>query len=154
MAVGSMPGTLIGTISNNVGQLTLWLRVVTPPPPLHWASGDGLWEIGGSTPSARVGKQLTYVWEPREAWKPDEVRELCEELGLVHGVDPFQQPPTTAPGAYFRLHGRKGYRYSCTDLDLDQLMEMAKSRSPVYVLFNNVSMLADAGRFQRLAQGR
>jgi uncharacterized protein YecE (DUF72 family) len=94
---------------------------------------------------------LTCVWEPRGEWKGEEVRELCEELGLVHGVDPFQQSPAAGPFGYFRLHGRTGYRYRYSDQELEQLREMAGKHASCYVLFNNISMLEDARRFQRLA---
>jgi uncharacterized protein YecE (DUF72 family) len=93
---------------------------------------------------------LTCVWEPRGQWEAEEVRELCEELGLVHGVDPFQQSPVAGPFGYFRLHGRTGYRYRYSDQDLEQLREMAGKHASCYVLFNNISMLEDARRFQRL----
>jgi uncharacterized protein YecE (DUF72 family) len=93
---------------------------------------------------------LTCVWEPRGQWEAEEVRELCEELGLVHGVDPFQQSPVAGPFGYFRLHGRTGYRYRYSDQELVQLREMAGKHASCYVLFNNISMLEDARRFQRL----
>jgi uncharacterized protein YecE (DUF72 family) len=95
-------------------------------------------------------ERLTAVWEPRGTWKPEEVQELCEELGLVHAVDPYQQPTTTSGMGYFRLHGITGYRYRFTTADLEQLLMMARSRTPCYVLFNNIAMLADARRFQQL----
>jgi len=94
---------------------------------------------------------LKCVWEPRGDWKAEEVRELCEELGLVHGVDPFHQAPVFGAFGYFRLHGRTGYRYRYSDQDLEQLREMAGPHASCYVLFNNISMLEDARRFQRLA---
>jgi uncharacterized protein YecE (DUF72 family) len=94
---------------------------------------------------------LRCVWEPRGEWEAEEVRELCEELGLVHGVDPFQQSPVAGPFGYFRLHGRTGYRYRYSDQELEQLREMAGKHASCYVLFNNISMLEDARRFQRLA---
>jgi uncharacterized protein YecE (DUF72 family) len=94
---------------------------------------------------------LTCVWEPRGEWEAEEVRELCEELGLVHGVDPFDQNPVAGTFGYFRLHGRGGYRYRYSDQDLEQLREMAGKHAWCYVLFNNIFMLEDARRFQRLA---
>jgi uncharacterized protein YecE (DUF72 family) len=89
-------------------------------------------------------------------------------LDLVHGVDPFHQNPVAGPFGYFRLHGRAGYRYRYSDQDLEQLLEMAgkrpawhgrlarvahgqDGRATCYMLFNNISMLEDARRFQRLA---
>jgi uncharacterized protein YecE (DUF72 family) len=46
-------------------------------------------------PRGRGAARLAYVWEPRGEWKASEVQELCEELELVHAVDPFQQRKQT-----------------------------------------------------------
>lgn len=111
-------------------------------------------EVRRANGSGRTTNWLTCVWEPRGKWQAVEIQEVCEELGLVHGVDPFQQPPMTKRLGYFRLHGRAGYRYRYTDADLGELLEMAMRREPCYVLFNNMTMLEDARRFQRLASGQ
>jgi uncharacterized protein YecE (DUF72 family) len=107
-------------------------------------------EVKRTWPAQQPAGSDTFVWEPRGEWKPEEIQELCEELGLVHGVDPFQHAPRTADLGYFRLHGRTGYRYRYTDEDLARLLELAGSRQPCYVLFNNISMLDDARRFEEL----
>jgi len=91
------------------------------------------------------------VWEPRGEWKAEEVKELCEELGLVHGVDPFQQMPVSVGTGYFRLHGRSGYRHRYSNVELEELRARTPAWSPRYVLFNNLSMWDDAQRFQKLA---
>lgn len=108
-------------------------------------------KIRSDTRSKSEEERLTLVWEPRGEWKAEEVKELCEELGLVHGVDPFQQMPVTAGGGYFRLHGRGGYRYRYSDAELEELLAKTRAWSPCYVLFNNLSMREDAQRFQALA---
>jgi len=120
------------------------------PTPEHKSNLRAFFRELGQRSSQAGGGELTYVWEPRGAWKPEEVCELCKEWGLVHGVDPFQQAPTTAGLGYFRLHGRTSYRYRYTSADFEQLVEMAQRRVPCYLLFNNMSMLEDAKRFQRL----
>jgi uncharacterized protein YecE (DUF72 family) len=102
-------------------------------------------------PPPSRAEPLMCVWEPRGEWKAEEVRELCEELGLVHGVDPFHQSPVAGSFGYFRLHGRTGYHYRYRDQELEQLQGMAGKHTSCYVLFNNTSMLEDARRFQRLA---
>ena len=107
-------------------------------------------EIKPELPFSNGVGLLTCVWEPRGEWQAEEVRELCEELGLVHGVDPFHQSPAAGPFGYFRLHGRTGYRYRYSDQELEQLREMAGKHAPCYVLFNNISMLQDARRLRRL----
>jgi len=96
-------------------------------------------------------KGVKFAWEPRGDWNLEEVRGLCQELKLVHAVDPFAQEPATGKPGYFRLHGRGGYRYRYTDQDLGQLLDIARRCRPCYVLFNNISMLEDARRFAKLA---
>jgi len=100
---------------------------------------------------AEPGGELgTFIWEPRGEWKPEEVKELCAELNLVHAVDPFERLPVTTGMGYFRLHGRTGYRYKYTEADLQALLDIARGFQPCYVLFNNISMLEDARRFMEL----
>lgn len=89
---------------------------------------------------------LDLVWEPRGDWPDSLVRELCEELGLTHAVDPFRQVPVWARVPYYRLHGLTGYRHRFTDEELEELCQRV-GRGPAYVLFNNVSMREDALRF-------
>ncbi len=107
-------------------------------------------EIRQRAGMTRRSEDLIFAWEPRGKWKSEVVHELCEDLGLVHGVDPFSQHTTTKGIGYFRLHGRGGYRYRYTDGDLEQLLERARQSKPCYVLFNNIAMLADARRFVKL----
>ncbi|MFQ6112108.1 MAG: DUF72 domain-containing protein [Nitrospinota bacterium] len=93
---------------------------------------------------------LTLIWEPRGSWQEEEVLELCRELGLVHGVDPFTSKPLWGEPRYFRLHGRGGYRHKYSDEELKELKEMLGEAGGAYVLFNNVFMFEDAQRFKRL----
>ena len=89
------------------------------------------------------------VWEPRGDWKPAEIKELCAELNLVHGVDPFKDKPSHGRLKYFRLHGKTGYSYHFTEEDLGWL-KREWARGDVYFMFNNVSMLEDSQRFMVL----
>ncbi len=89
-------------------------------------------------------------WEPRGAWPRDIVAMLCEELSLVHVVDPFQQQPVTRGVAYFRLHGKGGYRYQYTEEDLRSLYAMCQPFAETWVLFNNAHMWHDAQTFTTL----
>ncbi|HLI33519.1 MAG TPA: DUF72 domain-containing protein [Terriglobia bacterium] len=106
--------------------------------------------IGRRTCSPGLGQPLIFIWEPRGVWKPNEIRELCDELNLIHGVDPFLQPPVTGGIGYFRLHGGKDYRHRYTDADLKELQRRVEGYKPCYVLFNNIGMVEDALRFKRL----
>lgn len=103
---------------------------------------------------------VALAWEPRGTWTPKEVRDLCTELDLVHVTDPFAALPlTVGPFAYLRLHGAppgdQMYRYTYTDGDLALLRGGIKGLGahPVYVLFNNTTMVTDALRFMGLGEG-
>lgn len=105
------------------------------------------------TEAASAG--LTLAWEPRGHWPPEMIADLCRRHDLVHCVDPFAAMSQAGRIGYFRLHGIGGYRYRYSDRDLAWLHEqclaaLAAGRQAVYVLFNNVSMLEDARRFQKL----
>lgn len=89
---------------------------------------------------------LDLVWEPRGAWPPDLVRDLCLELNLSHAVDPFRDACLAGEIPYYRLHGIGGYSHRFRDEELDELKRKV-GRGPAYVLFNNVSMKEDALRF-------
>ena len=97
---------------------------------------------------------LTLAWEPRGDWPDDLLAGLCGELGLVHCVDPLKRRPVTGGLAYFRLHGVTGYRYRHTDDDLARLLDAAAGFDTAYCLFNNMTMVEDAGRFRALAAQR
>lgn len=94
-----------------------------------------------------------FVWEPRGAWPGELVRAICEELHLIHGVDPFVSRPTTTGTAYFRLHGIGGYRHRFSDEELDRLADLVRHHlargEEVWCLFNNVTMADDASRMGR-----
>jgi len=92
---------------------------------------------------------LRLAWEPRGKWDASTVRSLCDELRLIHCVDPFVNQPITAGTRYFRLHGIGGYRYRFTDDDLGRLRPMCPAGETCYVLFNNMTMFEDARRFLR-----
>lgn len=96
------------------------------------------------------GKDFTFIWEPRGDWDEEEIRAICNELGLVHCVDPFRAVPVSSGIRYFRLHGLKGYRYRYTDEDLRELKAKWAFGEAVYFMFNNISMMEDAHRFEEL----
>ncbi len=105
-------------------------------------------------------------WEPRGTWYEhlEAVEEIVCKHNVIHIVDPLRRRPVICPGQqilYFRLHGLGGrevnYRYRYSDEDLEKLVELLDgyTRSghvgEVYVMFNNVYMGSDAGRFKKLA---
>lgn len=95
---------------------------------------------------------LKLLWEPRGDWPTKTIRELCEELDLVHVVDPFASRTVTPEFCYFRLHGRGSGRYIYEREELEELLEMLPPNRSSYVLFNNVRMLDDAARFQEIVK--
>jgi len=98
--------------------------------------------------------ELRFAWEPRGDWSDAEVSELCRRLDLIHCVDPFQRRPLWGTPAYFRLHGKGGYRYRYTDADLEELRALTREAGAAYVLFNNLAMWDDARRFRALVEER
>jgi uncharacterized protein YecE (DUF72 family) len=97
---------------------------------------------------------LRLLWEPRGPWPPDLVAALCQELSLVHVVDPFVNETVTPDFIYYRLHGITGSRHVYTDDELRRLLDMipGSSSAPAYVLFNNIPRVRDAPRFADLAR--
>jgi len=73
---------------------------------------------------------------------------LCKELGLVHAVDPFLSQTVTPGFIYFRLHGGKGFKHIFTSEELLNITRLIPADTQSYVMFNNINMLEDAGKFQ------
>jgi uncharacterized protein YecE (DUF72 family) len=96
---------------------------------------------------------LTFCWEPRGKWPRELVKELCDDLDLWHVVDPFSDTTVTPKKCYFRLHGRKGWRYRYEDSELEELYSMLPKKAASYVFFNNIEMVNDAQRFRRIVEG-
>jgi len=95
--------------------------------------------------------------ELRGPWATHVVERICEDLGLIHVVDPFEKEPATYGLAYFRLHGSPPgptpYRYTYGEADLVRLQSICDEYDDAYVMFNNVTMHADALRFQGIVSG-
>ncbi|MBI5166259.1 MAG: DUF72 domain-containing protein [candidate division NC10 bacterium] len=98
-------------------------------------------------------KGYLFAWEPRGKWRPEEVRDLCQELDLIHVVDPLKEESLYGMIRYYRLHGLTGYRYKYTDRDLEILKGKYDPDVPTYFLFNNTFMGEDALRFQEMLKG-
>jgi uncharacterized protein YecE (DUF72 family) len=90
------------------------------------------------------------AWEPRGDWPRATIAALCQELGLLHVVDPFVAWPATQGVFYFRRHGVGGWRHSYTDAELTQLATwLREAGDDGYCLFNNITMREDAQRLIR-----
>jgi uncharacterized protein YecE (DUF72 family) len=92
------------------------------------------------------------LWEPRGAWPDETVAALCEELGLIHAVDPFVRPSLTPALIYWRLHGNGSAYASYTDEELQQIADWLPADPAIeaYVMFNNIPRVKDVKRFQEM----
>ncbi len=95
-------------------------------------------------------QELNLCWEPRGDWDRPLVKSICSELQLWHVVDPFIGKTVTPGRCYFRLHGRKGWRYQYESKELEELAAMVPKRQGSYVFFNNSNMTEDALKFCKL----
>jgi uncharacterized protein YecE (DUF72 family) len=91
-----------------------------------------------------------FAWEPRGEWSDDVIVALCQDLDLVHCVDPLENKAVYGKPKYFRLHGGRGYHHQYSDDELSRLREL--SNGEACVLFNNITMYEDALRFKQLIQ--
>ncbi len=94
---------------------------------------------------------LNFCWEPRGDWDSKVVKSICADLKLWHVVDPFVGKTVTPSKCYFRLHGRKGWRYKYEESELEELATMLPSNRSSYVFFNNIHMTEDALRFREIS---
>ena len=90
-----------------------------------------------------------FAWEPRGTWPDELIKRLCEDLDLIHCVDPFKNEPLFGAIDYFRLHGITDYVYTYTDKELE-ILRKKMSEKPTYVMFNNNTMKEDALRFMKI----
>jgi uncharacterized protein YecE (DUF72 family) len=93
-------------------------------------------------------RELKLLWEPRGNWPAPLVLSLCKELDLIHVVDPFVSQSVTPEFVYFRLHGGKGFKQIFTSEELARIARLIPAGKPSYVMFNNINMMNDAGKFQ------
>jgi uncharacterized protein YecE (DUF72 family) len=92
-------------------------------------------------------QDLNLCWEPRGHWDSAIVKSICSALELCHVVDPFVARTMTPDRCYFRLHGRRGWRYQYEAGELEELAAALPRRKSCYVFFNNSKMTEDAIRF-------
>ncbi len=97
--------------------------------------------------------KLNICWEPRGDWDDKTISSICGDLDLWHAVDPFSRPTVTPQKCYYRLHGVTGWRYRYEDGELEELVSLLPKRRLAYVFFNNIEMINDAVRFQKIVNG-
>lgn len=95
---------------------------------------------------------VRFLWEPRGPWPDDLVRPLCNELGLVHAVDPFIRPSLTPELLYWRLHGNGSAYASYSDDELRTIVAWlpVDAAVDVYAMFNNIPRAKDIARFRKM----
>jgi len=74
------------------------------------------------------------------------------ELAINPCLDPFEGKSIRGDLLYLRLHGRMGYRYTYSEAEMKELVEMGKTQSQAYLMFNNISMYEDARRLKKLLE--
>jgi len=92
-----------------------------------------------------------FVWEPRAEWKEEKIQALCQELNLIHCVDPMEKESVCGQPSYFRLHGGPRYQHRFSQAELKVLKSKVKDKE-AYILFNNINMYNDAQAFSRLVR--
>ncbi len=97
---------------------------------------------------------LNLCWEPRGDWDPKVIKKICTDLDIWHAVDPFTAATVTPERCYFRMHGRKRWRYEYEDSELEELAAMIPTKGLSYVFFNNITMTKDAETFERIVGQR
>lgn len=84
------------------------------------------------------------------SWATHITEKICEDLRLVHAVDPFEREPATYGLAYFRLTGRPRDRTRYSDDDLARLREICREYDDAFAMFQGQSAVNDALRFSSL----
>ncbi len=97
---------------------------------------------------------LNFCWEPRGSWDEKTIRSLCSDLDVWHAVDPFSKTTVTPERCYFRMHGRRRWRYEYENDELEELASILPGDQLSYVFFNNITMLRDAETFQKIVLSR
>jgi uncharacterized protein YecE (DUF72 family) len=105
--------------------------------------------------------RIRLAWEPRGEWNiyPAKIRQICNNLGLIHIVDLMRREPLSDhPAAYIRLHGLNpkeydyNYAYSATELRqlANKLKQLSEGYEVLYCMFNNDAMYADAKKLLKM----
>jgi uncharacterized protein YecE (DUF72 family) len=97
-------------------------------------------------------RSFTFIWEPRGEWERNAVEKICKDLIIFPCIDPFSGPLAKGDLLYVRLHGKTGYRYTYSEQELRQILEMGKHCPQAFVMFNNMSMYEDAHRSKILLE--
>ena len=95
---------------------------------------------------------LNFVWEPRGPWDDKVVKKICKDLDLWHVVDPFKARTVTPEKCYYRLHGVVRWRYTYEEGELEELVSLLPDKGLSYVFFNNITMMEDALRFEKILE--
>jgi len=94
--------------------------------------------------------QINFCWEPRGAWDDGLIKRICDKHDLWHAVDPFARTTVTPGRCYFRLHGRRRWRYEYETAELEELATLLPPKKLSYTFFNNITMIRDAETFEKI----
>ena len=97
-----------------------------------------------------IEREFIFGWEPRGNWNGETIKKICEELNLIHVVDPFKNESLYGKPKYYRLHGMKGYNYDYSMDELKKLKQICLKDGDAYCMFNNTKMLKNALEFKKL----
>jgi uncharacterized protein YecE (DUF72 family) len=134
------------------------ILVIQLPPSMD-ASSENLGNMKKFLSSVDRGGLTLAVEFRHSSWQLDVVSKVCEELDLIHIVDPFKERTATSSRSpiYYRLHGlgRRMYVYDYSDEELERLWRSwvepyVEEGRQVYVLFNNTAMGKNAKRMMEL----
>lgn len=133
--------------------------IVLQMPPSFIKSQESLSNIKEFMSTAKRPKNIEIGIEFRhESWDDQTIGKICEDLGLIHVVDPFKQKLArdTSNIIYYRLHGLGSkpyvYDYSLEELKklYEEFVKPYADTKEVYVLFNNTNMANDALDFKKV----
>jgi uncharacterized protein YecE (DUF72 family) len=96
-----------------------------------------------------IERGIKFAWEPRGNWDDEIIKKICDELDLIHCVDPFKRRSVHGM-RYFRLHGIGGYKYDYSIEELEKLKKLC--HGDAYCLFNNTNMYENALQFKDICQ--
>lgn len=128
--------------------------VVIQLPPSFKASAENLGNLAAFLGSVELPVTVGVEFRHPSWWSySDDVRSLFNRYAVTQVVDPLTAKAFVHSGtAYFRLHGKGGYRYEYSRSELEQLRDLVQEGryESRYVFFNNTAMVRDASAFSRM----
>ena len=86
------------------------------------------------------------------SWATHIAEKICEDLRLVHAVDPFEREPATYGLAYFRLNNPPRDRTRYSDDDLARLRSICREYDDAFAMFQGSLAVDNALRFRSISK--